>query len=112
MEAKFRIKSYGYGELAQLYFPNISKKSASAQLRRWIKLSETVLPMLKSHGYKPGLRLLTPAHVKVIVEEFGEPWDCLTVSGFALVDFWKPKTVCQHLRLLIAQMFLFALSAH
>jgi hypothetical protein len=50
MEEKFRIKSYGYGELAQLYFPNISKKSASAQLRRWIKLSDTVLPMLKSHG--------------------------------------------------------------
>jgi len=73
MEEKFRIKSYGYCELAQLYFPNISKKSASAQLRRWIKLSDTVLPMLKRHGYKPGLRLLTPAHVKVIVDEFGEP---------------------------------------
>jgi len=73
MEERFRIKSYGYGELAQLYFPNISKKSASAQLSRWIKLSENVLPMLMSHGYKPGLRLLTPAHVKVIIDEFGEP---------------------------------------
>ena len=73
MEEKFKIRSYGYGELAQLYFPNISKKSASAQLRRWIKLSETVLTLLKNHGYKPGLRLLTPAHVKVIVDEFGEP---------------------------------------
>jgi hypothetical protein len=73
MEEKFRIKSYGYGELAQFYFPNISKKSASAQLRRWIKLSDKVLPMLKNLGYKPGLRLLTPAHVKVIVDEFGEP---------------------------------------
>ena len=73
MEEKFRIKSYGYGELAQLYFPNISKKSASAQLRRWIKSSETVLLMLRNQGYKPGLRLLTPAHVKVIVDEFGEP---------------------------------------
>jgi hypothetical protein len=73
MEDKFKIRSYGYGELAQLYFPTISKKSASAQLRRWIKSSETVLPLLKSHGYKTGLRLLTPAHVKVIVEEFGEP---------------------------------------
>jgi hypothetical protein len=29
--------------------------------------------MLRSQGYKPGLRLLTPAHVKVIVDEFGEP---------------------------------------
>ncbi|MEX0635621.1 MAG: DUF4248 domain-containing protein [Ferruginibacter sp.] len=73
MEDKFRIKAYGYGELAQLYFPNITKKSASAQLRRWIKASATVLPMLESIGYKPGIRLLTPAQVKVIVEEFGEP---------------------------------------
>ena len=39
----FKVRAYGYGELAQLYFPNISKKSASAQLRRWIKLSDTVL---------------------------------------------------------------------
>lgn len=73
MEEKFKIRSYGFGELAQLYFPNISKKSASAQLRRWIKLSKTVLPMLESYGYKPGIRLLTPAYVKVIVDEFGEP---------------------------------------
>jgi hypothetical protein len=69
----FKVRAYGFGELAQLYFTSITKKSASAQLRRWIKLSDTVLPMLKSFGYKPGNRLLTPAHVKVIVEEFGEP---------------------------------------
>jgi len=73
MEEKFKIRSYGYGELAQLYFPNISKKSASAQLRRWIKLSDNVLHKLKTLGYKPGSRLLRPVHVKVIVEEFGEP---------------------------------------
>jgi hypothetical protein len=73
MEEKFKIRSYGFGELAQLYFPNISKKSDSAQLRRWIKLSNTALIILESHGYKPGLRLLRPAHVKVIVEEFGDP---------------------------------------
>ncbi|KAB2915637.1 MAG: DUF4248 domain-containing protein [Bacteroidetes bacterium] len=73
MEDKFKIKSYGFGELAQLYFPSISKKSASAQLRRWIKLNDKVLPILQSLGYKPGNRLLTPAHVKVIVDEFGEP---------------------------------------
>ncbi len=73
MEDKFKIKSYGFGELAQLYFPNISKKSASAQLRRWIKLSKTALPKLQNLGYKPGRRLLMPAHVKVIVYEFGEP---------------------------------------
>ncbi|WP_296684289.1 DUF4248 domain-containing protein [Flavobacterium sp.] len=73
MEEKFKIKSYGYGELAQMYFPNISKKSASAQLRRWITESETALPRLKKLGYKSGIRLFTPAHVRVIIDEFGEP---------------------------------------
>lgn len=72
-EEKFKVRAFGYGELAQLYFPNISKKSASAQLRRWIKLSNTVLPMLQTLGYKPGNRLLMPSHVKIIVDEFGEP---------------------------------------
>ena len=72
-DEKFKVRALGFGELAQLYFPNISKKSASAQLRRWIQTSKRVLPMLESIGYKPGVRILTPAHVKVIVDEFGEP---------------------------------------
>ncbi len=73
MNEQFKIRAYGFGELAQLYFPNITKKSASAQLRRWIKLSNSVMSDLENFGYKPGIRLLTPAHVRVIVEEFGEP---------------------------------------
>jgi hypothetical protein len=73
MDDKFKIKSYGFGELAQMYFPSISKKSAAAQFRRWIRTSKTVLPMLENHGYKIGNRLLTPVHVKVLVDEFGEP---------------------------------------
>jgi len=72
-EETFKVRASGYGELAQLYFPNISKKSASAQLRRWIKMSKTVMPLLLNLGYKSGNRLFTPAHVKVIVDEFGEP---------------------------------------
>ena len=73
MDDKFKIKSYGFGELAQMYFPSISKKSAAAQFRRWIRTSKTVLPMLENLGYKIGNRLLTPAHVKVLVDEFGAP---------------------------------------
>jgi hypothetical protein len=72
-EETFKVRAYGFGELAQLYFPNITKKSASAQLRRWIAMSKTILPKLQFIGYKPGNRLLTPAHVKIILEEFGEP---------------------------------------
>ncbi len=73
MDESFKIRTYGFGELAQLYFPSITKKSASAQLRRWIVMSKTVMPMLINLGYKSGNRLLTPAHVKVIIDEFGEP---------------------------------------
>jgi hypothetical protein len=36
-------------------------------------LSDNVLLKLKALGYKTATRLLTPAHVKVIVDEFGEP---------------------------------------
>ena len=72
-EETFKLRAYGFGELAQLYFPSISKKSASAPLRRWIKMSKTVMPLLLNLGYKSGNRLFTPAHVKVIIDEFGEP---------------------------------------
>jgi hypothetical protein len=34
------------------------------------------------------------------------------VFGLGVGGLLKPKNVCQHQRLLIAQMFLFALSAH
>jgi hypothetical protein len=72
-EETFKVRAYGFGELAQLYFPNINKKSASAQLRKWITMSECVLPNLQKLGYRPGNRILTPAHVKIIISEFGEP---------------------------------------
>ena len=74
MDEQFKIRSYGYGELAQLYFPNIAKKSASAQLRRWIKNNNVVLTTLLKNGYQIGNRILTPAQVKIIVDEFGEPY--------------------------------------
>lgn len=73
MEKEFIIRSYGFGEIAQLYFPSITKKSASAQLRKWIKMSKTAMPLLLNLGYKPGNRLLTPMQVKTIIQEFGEP---------------------------------------
>ena len=73
MEEKFRIRSYGYGELAQLYFPNITKKSATWQLRIWIVSSVLLCEKLEAVGYVKGKRLLTPIQVKLIVGEFGEP---------------------------------------
>ncbi len=73
MEKEFVIRSYGYCELAMLYFPNSTKKSASAQLGRWIRQNETLKKKWVAMGYKPRKKILTPSQVKLLVEVFGEP---------------------------------------
>ncbi len=73
MDGQFKIKSYAYCELALLYFPNSTKKSASVQLRRWIKLNTKLIQKLKNHGFKPGQRLFTPKQVGIIIQYLGEP---------------------------------------
>ncbi|OYU95840.1 MAG: hypothetical protein CFE21_10735 [Bacteroidetes bacterium B1(2017)] len=72
-EETFKVRAYGFGELAQLYFPNITKKSASAQMRKWISNAKKLIKNLEKNGYKSGNRLLTPVQVKILVDEFGEP---------------------------------------
>lgn len=73
MEDKFKIRSYGYGELALLYFPKSSKVSATTQLGRWIRQNENLKLQLIELGYKPKKKILTPSQVKVIVDFIGEP---------------------------------------
>ncbi|MFN6380351.1 MAG: DUF4248 domain-containing protein [Flavobacteriales bacterium] len=73
MEETFKIRAYGYSELAQLYFPNVTKKSASVQLRRWIVLNKKLEFELLETGFKPGQRLLTPKQVQIITEILGKP---------------------------------------
>ncbi len=73
MEETFKIRAYGYSELAQLYFPNISKKSASIQLGRWIKENSNLTNKLVLAGHRPKQKLLTPLQVGVIVEILGIP---------------------------------------
>lgn len=73
MEDKFKIKSYGYGELAQMYFPNISKHSATIQFRRWICLNEKLQEELSASGHKRWQKLLTPKQVEIIIHFIGEP---------------------------------------
>jgi len=73
MDGHFKIKSYGYGELALLYFPKSTKKSASTQLGRWIRQNESLKNQLLTGGFKPGKKLLTPRQVEIIVLLIGEP---------------------------------------
>lgn len=73
MDGQFKIRSYGFGELAQLYFPCITKKSASVQLRRWIKKNKKLEIELFETEYKPGQKIITPKQVGKIIDHFGEP---------------------------------------
>ena len=36
-------KVWGWGELALMYFPNISQKSATMQLLKWIRVSDELV---------------------------------------------------------------------
>jgi hypothetical protein len=73
MEDNFKIRSYGYSELAQLYFPSISKKSASNQFRKWIKFNQKLQRELNSTGFNPGQKILTPKQVEIMIRIIGEP---------------------------------------
>jgi hypothetical protein len=72
-EKGFVLRSYGYGELALLYFPNSTKKSASTQLRRWIRRNGELQRMLNQMGFTERQRILTPRQVGVVVQFVGEP---------------------------------------
>lgn len=69
----FEIKSYGYSELAVRYLPTINKKSASNQFRKWIKLNHKLYDELKSYGFIPNQKILTPRQVSIIIQYLGEP---------------------------------------
>ncbi|MFN6380362.1 MAG: DUF4248 domain-containing protein [Flavobacteriales bacterium] len=73
MEETFKIRAYGYSELAQLYFPNVTKKSASVQFRRWILLNAELSLNLQKHNFRPGQKILTPKQVATIIEALGSP---------------------------------------
>jgi len=73
LEKAFVLRSYGYGELALLYFPFSTKKSATTQLRRWIRRNLELRSKLGKLGFTARQRILTPRQVEVFVQFVGEP---------------------------------------
>lgn len=73
MESRIAIRTYGFCELSQLYFPTVSKKSAARNLRLWMQKSIVLQEKLRQAEYIAGQRLLTPKQVTILVEHFGEP---------------------------------------
>lgn len=69
----FKIRSYGFQELAQLYLPDIQPRSASIRLRIWINRNPALSSRLQELGFICGSRILTPEMVREIVGIIGEP---------------------------------------
>lgn len=73
-EDKFVVRAFGFGELAQLYFPTITKKSASTQLRKWIESDKFLRKELTHAGYRFNQRVLTPRQVDILILIIGKPY--------------------------------------
>jgi len=72
-EKEFEIRPYGFGELACLYFPKCTKKSASRIFSQWIHGNPVLVAKLRQIGWKNRQKILTPMQVKVLVEHFDYP---------------------------------------
>ena len=70
----FMIQQYGRTELAQLYSPDITPEAAWKKLKGWIDYNQVLTQRLQRLGYHPDhQRTFTPAQVRAITEELGEP---------------------------------------
>ena len=67
-------RSYGFKELAVLYFPNIAPASASIRLKQWIKDDAELLEALLETNYELSNRVLTPRQKELITTSFGSPF--------------------------------------
>lgn len=69
----FIIRIYTKAELAHLYNPQLTTKSALQVLRRWILHNQELHNRLTRIGYQDRNRSFTPRQVETLVEFLGEP---------------------------------------
>lgn len=72
-EKAFQYRSYGKGELALLYLPDIKQQSAVDRFNEWIDAAPGLKERLLATGMNPRGRRYTPAQVRLIVEVLEEP---------------------------------------
>ena len=66
-------RTFGRGELAQLYNPHLSPSAARKKLAMWIAYHPTLSKELEKAGLQPNQRTFTPKQVGIIFEALGEP---------------------------------------
>ncbi len=62
-----------FNALAKQYFPDSEPKSASTQLRVWIRQNTLLQKALAATCYMPRQRILTPLQHQLILDHLGEP---------------------------------------
>lgn len=67
------VKAYTKQELARMYAPELTQKSAGKRLCQWIKLCRPLCEELERTGYNPLQRILNPMQVELIFRYLGEP---------------------------------------
>lgn len=72
-DERFNIQSYGFAELAQMYYPDRGERSAIRLFREELLVTRGLKEALGQVGYKPYCKVLTRGQVKVIVQFLGEP---------------------------------------
>ena len=70
---QFLIKSYPFGELAQMYYPDHGYQSALRLFRREMHDTRGMWQAMQDVGYKENTKVLTRAQVRVIVDYLGDP---------------------------------------
>ena len=73
MEEQFEVRTYGFNELAQLYFPHITKRSASRMFGRWLRTNEKLMEGLIGNSWHRGLKHFTPKQVRTIIDHLDPP---------------------------------------
>ena len=71
--ARFKIRDYSFGELAQLYYPDHNYDSALRLFRREMHETRGMWEAMTAVGYKENTKRLTRAQVRTIVRFLGEP---------------------------------------
>ena len=69
----FIIRVYTKKELALMYFPDSSPRTAVSHLMAWIRHCTQLWEQLQETGYEPTCKTFTPRQVRAIVEQLGEP---------------------------------------
>ncbi|WP_300703080.1 DUF4248 domain-containing protein [Bacteroides sp.] len=73
LESSFPIRSYGKGELAMCYIPNVTQQTAVNQFNEWVHTAPGLEQRLLDTGMNRACRRYTPAQVQLMVNVFGEP---------------------------------------